>query len=923
MNRVLLAIAGALALYGCGGGGGGSSNVAENDLKIGKFIDSAVENVGYVTETQTGFTQQDGAFFYKEGEAVEFFIGKQSLGRTQAQSFVTPYELTVENANSPSELTAIRIGQILQSFDADGNPGNGIEIDSGIHQQFVAGQISFTDAQNIFEASFAGSLANSNAKLVNFNDAKAHLELVLQKTNYDYDKNCQIPTQTYRIQSVGNSEPTSIDTSNFDCASRHKVAYYAQRLQQVLVNDLNLNATSGEIITEAGSQEELYVGGDEYKKSDLGNLVQAIDVLVNATADSLNFIDSKTWADYSANTLKLALNAVSLIVKHDPNKPKNLKEKQYKEIKFATALIGVLADGANCGTGKSGSKFRSKACTDAVFSALKMIEPSVSLATTDQNALAVLEQIGALLDATSKIAGDPSKTRSALIGFASESTRILGNAVIKANVSDEAGLQTFLTEALDAVTKSTKGYFDCLKSADLKGCKDRVLNDTIEYLSKGVFRAGVIINLHRLEVQRDALYMTDYILQQYLLNKSDIYKVYAAYGIPIEYEKNCLIFVCLIDQDVINEREMFYKLVRKLSASNINSSWIKRESPYTADTWEKFNEYKILLDTISQSAWLDDAQLSMSVQIIPNANEVDFQVKTTARLSTFGCEAVGANSDAFGGPAGSAFKTKLSYSTPGLYTVACSGINENGEVVLKRKVSFTLSNCPTSAALKLGQCINFVKPSITSLNFTPATTDSPAKLTAAFSADMQSGYETAGNYVPKAGKEGYWPDLRTFVVEFESFAPSGTITLVASGFKSVSGQPMAADRVYTFPAGLDGTFKVGAISEAGKLFVAPDTASSCTFNASGVWDSTSAYTSSATGISPITSVPLYDTWNWRLFSAPFMSLIASHVNAGYVYIGNSARLNVTNNKNLYFVANDGIGAHFDNGGELTVSYSCQ
>ena len=123
--------------------------------------------------------------------------------------------------------------------------------------------------------------------------------------------------------------------------------------------------------------------------------------------------------------------------------------------------------------------------------------------------------------------------------------------------------------------------------------------------------------------------------------------------------------------------------------------------------------------------------------------------------------------------------------------------------------------------------------------------------------------------------------------------------------------------------GLDGTFKVGAISEAGKLFVAPDTASSCTFNASGVWDSTSAYTSSATGISPITSVPLYDTWNLRLFSAPFMSLIASHGSAGYVYIGNSATLNVTNNKNLYFVANDGIGAHFDNGGELTVSYSCQ
>jgi hypothetical protein len=708
MKRVLLAIAGALALYGCGGGGGGavgSSNGAGSDLKIGKFVDSAVENVRYVTETQVGFTQQDGSFFYKEGEAIEFFIGKQSLGRTQAQGFVTPYELIVENANSPSEITAIRIGQVLQSFDADDDPSNGVKINNNVHQRFVAGQISFTDTQSNFESSFAGSLANSNAKLVNFNDAKTHLELVFQKFNDEYDKNCQIPIQTYRIQSVGSSESTSIDTTNFDCANRHKVAYYAQGLQQVLVSDLNLNSTSLEIITEAGSQEELYVGGEEYKKSALGGLVLTIDVLVDTLASSLNIIDSKTLTDYAANASKLALNAVSFMVKHDPNEPKDVKEREQKKFKFASALIGVLADGANCGTGKTGSKFKNKACTDAVFAALKMIEPSVSLATTDPNALAVLEEIGALLDATSKIAGDPSKTRSALVGFASESTRILGNTVIKASVSDEAGLQTVLTESVDAVTKSTKGYFDCLKSADLKGCKDRVLNDTIEYLSKGVFRAGIIINLDRLEGQRDALYMTDYILQQYLLNKSDIYKVYAAYGIPIEYEKNCLIFVCLIDQDVINEREMFYKLVRKLSASNINSSWVKRESPYTADTWEKFNEYKTLLEAISQSEWLDDAQLSMSAELVPNANQVDFQIKTSARLSTFACEAVGANGDAFGGPAGSAFKTKIGYSTPGLYTVACTGINGNGEIVLKRKISFTLSNCPTSATMKLGQCI--------------------------------------------------------------------------------------------------------------------------------------------------------------------------------------------------------------------------
>lgn len=216
-----------------------------------------------------------------------------------------------------------------------------------------------------------------------------------------------------------------------------------------------------------------------------------------------------------------------------------------------------------------------------------------------------------------------------------------------------------------------------------------------------------------------------------------------------------------------------------------------------------------------------------------------------------------------------------------------------------------------------------VVPTVTDLTFTPATANTAAKLTAIFSTDMQSGHSITGAYVLKVGKEGYWPDARTFVVEFSSVTSGGQITLVASGFKSVSGQPMAADRVYTFPGGLEGTFTVGAISETGKLFVAPSAASSCTFNASGVWDSTSAYSTGATGIGPITNVPLWYTWNFRLYSANFMSLIASNGSEGYVYIGNGATLNVASNKDIYFFANDGIGAHYDNGGELTVSYSCQ
>lgn len=135
-------------------------------------------------------------------------------------------------------------------------------------------------------------------------------------------------------------------------------------------------------------------------------------------------------------------------------------------------------------------------------------------------------------------------------------------------------------------------------------------------------------------------------------------------------------------------------------------------------------------------------------------------------------------------------------------------------------IRMPLQNFTASAGTNFNDCVankqgcekyinQAIAPAITDLAFTPATANTAAKLTAVFSTNMQSSYSTTGAYVPKVGKEGYWPDPRTFVVEFSSVTPGGQITLVASGFKSVSGQPLAADRVYTFPQGNVQNFKCG------------------------------------------------------------------------------------------------------------------
>lgn len=104
-------------------------------------------------------------------------------------------------------------------------------------------------------------------------------------------------------------------------------------------------------------------------------------------------------------------------------------------------------------------------------------------------------------------------------------------------------------------------------------------------------------------------------------------------------------------------------------------------------------------------------------------------------------------------------------------------------------------------------------PTVTNLAFSPATGATSAKLQATFDIDMSPSYTTTGAYVPKSGKEGYWPNLRTFVIEFDSYTPGGVISLEASGFRSAAGAYMAANRTFTFPALGAVSFDVTAASQ--------------------------------------------------------------------------------------------------------------
>lgn len=122
----------AFILTGCGGGGGSSSGTtAATTVSTGTFIDSAVSGLEFESATQSGTTDANGNFAYKEGEFVTFHIGNLYIGSaTPKNGKITP--LDIINTTDINDTRVIRILQTLQTLDSDGDPTNGIDINSTV-----------------------------------------------------------------------------------------------------------------------------------------------------------------------------------------------------------------------------------------------------------------------------------------------------------------------------------------------------------------------------------------------------------------------------------------------------------------------------------------------------------------------------------------------------------------------------------------------------------------------------------------------------------------------------------------------------------------------------------------------------------------------------------------------------------------------
>jgi len=173
--RTLAALAVLSALAACSNDEGSAT-----DQRSGRFLDAAVQGLGFTTDTGSGLTDIDGTFTYTSGESVEFAIGELALPSVAAGEIMTA--LNLFNTENPADISVVNFNRLLQSLDADGNPENGIDL-TQLDVSATTGLVVDFAAED-FDSQVVNLVANSGSvttELVSPADAMAHFEMTLNE----------------------------------------------------------------------------------------------------------------------------------------------------------------------------------------------------------------------------------------------------------------------------------------------------------------------------------------------------------------------------------------------------------------------------------------------------------------------------------------------------------------------------------------------------------------------------------------------------------------------------------------------------------------------------------------------------------------------------------------------------------------------
>ena len=261
-------------LTACNGGGGGDDKEAENKISptplntlTGVFVDSPVKGLKYETNTQSGLTNEHGEFEYVEGESITFYLGDTELGVTLGTSEITPFslfgltplstEFEISDSLSGNDVNsfdrAINVATLLQAFDTDGDPDNGIDLGTN-HTKLKQHKISLHKKARTFESQ--ADFTNARAAIggvnsITFGSAIQHMYASLDITLKSSLPSTFISTQnkkrleavSYEYDINGNLTEENTDSNNNGEIDTRKSFSYDSRGNVTRITNSKSNTT--------------------------------------------------------------------------------------------------------------------------------------------------------------------------------------------------------------------------------------------------------------------------------------------------------------------------------------------------------------------------------------------------------------------------------------------------------------------------------------------------------------------------------------------------------------------------------------------------------------------------------------------------------------------------------------------------------
>jgi hypothetical protein len=154
ISHLIVPAAVSLLVTGCGSDN--KSNSSNPAPKSGVFLDAEVGGLSYSASPSglSGTTNSAGEFSYRDNDTLSFSFGGITVGTAAGQAIVTPRTIAASITSLPSGISAadiaLNIAILLQSFDEDGNPDNGITISAATATAAANTTINFGVLPNDF-----------------------------------------------------------------------------------------------------------------------------------------------------------------------------------------------------------------------------------------------------------------------------------------------------------------------------------------------------------------------------------------------------------------------------------------------------------------------------------------------------------------------------------------------------------------------------------------------------------------------------------------------------------------------------------------------------------------------------------------------------------------------------------------------------